>query len=182
MTRDISCTALIDFSGVMAADRWHWSCRAPPHYPTIAENSVGTCEPTVTFLSLHSDFHCGVARWRQCDTWSGWLLIAIMCQELIAELDQDEEGCITSSSGHRHRARWHSTHSQAALLYTGSNNWVFPPVCRLRREEVLLISRSTNDTTLTLISPSMWCWWRTQCFPPVLKTLHVSLVLLSVSH
>ena len=79
-------------------------------------------------------------------------------------------------------SRWHSTHSQAALLYTGSNNWVFPPGCRLRREEVLLISRSTNDTTLTLISPSMWCWWRTQCFPPLLKTLHVSLVLLSVSH
>ena len=154
----------------------------PPHYPTIAENSVGTCEPTVTFLSLHSDFHCGVVRWRQCDTWSGWLLIAIRCQELIAELDQDEEGCITPQhhlvtiTGHGDTLHTHKQH------YTGSNNWVFPPVCRLRREEVLLISRSTNDTTLTLISPSKWCWWRTQCFPPVLKTLHVSLVLLSVSH
>ena len=60
MTRDISCTALIDFSGVMAADTDR--VVLPPHYPTIAENSVGTCEPTVTFLSLHSDFHCGVVR------------------------------------------------------------------------------------------------------------------------
>ena len=40
--------------------------------------------------------------------------------------------------------------SSTTLAVTG----VFPPVCRLRREEVLLISRSTNDTTLTLISPS----------------------------
>ena len=121
MTRDISCTALIDFSGVLAADSWHWSCRAPPHYPTIAENSVGTCEPTVTFLSLHSDFHCGVVRWRQCDTWSGWLLIAIRCQELIAELDQDEEGCITPQhhlvtiTGHGDTLHTHKQH------YTGSN-------------------------------------------------------------
>ena len=68
--------------------------------------------------------------------------------------------------------------SSTTLAVTG----VFPPVCRLRREEVLLISRSTNDTTLTLISSSKWCWWRTQCFPPLLKTLHVSLVLLSVLH